>query len=57
MKISHEKLQFNIFAQNIDRGYTLEPPRGGDCDEYPQPMLLIKKNNKKNMIKFHGHVS
>ena len=27
---------FLIFAQNIDCGYTLEPPRRGDSNEYPQ---------------------
>ena len=26
---------FNIFAQNIDCGYTLEPPRRGGSNEYP----------------------
>ena len=28
---------FLIFAQNIDCGYTLEPPRGSN--EYPQSMF------------------
>ena len=27
---------FLIFAQNIDCGYTLEPPRQGGSNEYPQ---------------------
>ena len=27
---------FLIFAQNIDCGYTLEPPRRGGSNEYPQ---------------------
>ena len=36
---------FNYFAQNIDCGYTLEPPRGGS-NEYPQSMFWIK--NRKN---------
>ena len=35
-----------IFAQNIDCGYTLEPPRQGGSNEYPQSMLWSK--NKKN---------
>ena len=26
---------FLIFAQNIDCGYTLEPPHGGGSNEYP----------------------
>ena len=30
---------FIIFAQNIDCGYTLEPPRPGGSNEYPQSMF------------------
>ena len=30
---------FLIFAQNIDCGYTLEPPRQGSSNEYPQSMF------------------
>ena len=30
---------FLISAQNIDCGYTLEPPRGGGSNEYPQSMF------------------
>ena len=37
---------FLIFAQNIDCGYTLEPPRRGGSKEYPQFMFWSK--NKKN---------
>ena len=37
---------FLIFAQNIDSGYTLEPPRRGGSNEYPQSMFWSKK--KKN---------
>ena len=37
---------FLIFAQNIDFGYTLEPPRRGGSNEYPQTMFWSK--NKKN---------
>ena len=38
---------FHISAQNIDCGYTLEPPRRGGSNEYPQSMFLSrsKKNN------------
>ena len=38
---------FHISARNIDCGYSLEPPRQGDSNEYPQSMFLskIKKNN------------
>ena len=35
-----------IFAQNIDCGYTLEPPRQGGSNKYPQSMFWSK--NKKN---------
>ena len=38
-------------AQNIDCGYTLEPPRGGS-NEYQQSMFLSK--NKKNR---HTHAN
>ena len=37
---------FLIFPQNIDCGYTLEPPRQGSSDEYPQSLFWNK--NKKN---------
>ena len=37
---------FNIFAQNIDCGYTLEPPRRGGSNEYPQSMFRSKNKNK-----------
>ena len=36
---------FIIFAQNIDCGYTLEPPQRGGFNEYPQSMFWMK--NKK----------
>ena len=38
---------FHISAQNIDCGYSLEPPRRGGSNEYPQSMLLSR--NKKIM--------
>ena len=38
---------FLIFAQNIDCGYTLEPPHRGGSNEYPHSMFWSK--NKKNM--------
>ena len=37
---------FLLIAQNIDCGYTLEPPRRGGSNEYPPSMFLSKK--KKN---------
>ena len=36
---------FLFLIQNIDCGYTLEPPRRGVPNEYPQSMFWIK--NKK----------
>ena len=39
---------FHINAQNIDCGYSLEPPRRGGSNEYPQPMFLSR--NKKNNV-------
>ena len=38
---------FHISAQNIDCGYSLEPPHRGGSNEYPQSMFLSinKKNN------------
>ena len=37
-----ELWMFIIFAQNIDRGYMLEPPRRSRSNEYPQSMFWIK---------------
>ena len=37
---------FLFFAQNIDCGYMLEPPRQGGSNEYPQSMFWSK--NWKN---------
>ena len=39
---------FNISDKNIDCGYTLEPPRRGGSNEYPQSMFLSR--NKKNNV-------
>ena len=39
---------FHISAQNIDCGYSLEPPRRGGSNEYPQSMFLSR--NKINNI-------
>ena len=36
---------FLIFAQNIDCGYMLEPPRRGGSNEYPQSMFCSKNKN------------
>ena len=34
---------FHISAQNIDCGYSLEPPWRGGSNEYPQSMLFEQK--------------
>ena len=39
---------FHISAQNIDCGYSLEPPWWGSSNEYPQSMFLSR--NKKNNV-------
>ena len=39
---------FYISAQNIDCGYSLERPRQGGSNEYPQSMFLSRK--KKNLM-------
>ena len=57
MKISDKKSDsFHISAQNINCGYSLEPPRRyslepprrGGSNEYPQSMFLSR--NKKNNV-------
>ena len=47
-KFSFENSIFYISAQNIDCGYSLEPPRRGGSNEYPQSMFLSR--NKKNNV-------
>ena len=48
-KFSDKKMIFfYISAQNIDCEYTLEPPRRGGSNEYPQSMFLLA--NKKNNV-------
>ena len=50
LKISYKKNSdiFHISAQNIDCGYSLEKPRPGGSNEYPQSMFLSR--NKKNNV-------
>ena len=43
---------FLIFAQNIDCGYTLEPPQLGGSNEYPQSITKTFPCNKQQI--FHG---
>ena len=46
-QIKHSNI-FHISAQNIDCRYSLEPPRQGGSNEYPQSMFLSR--NKKNNV-------
>ena len=39
---------FPISAKNIDCGYSLDPPRRGGSNEYPQSMFLSR--NKENNV-------
>ena len=39
---------FHIYAQNIDCGYSLEPPCRDGYNEYPQTMFMSR--NKKNNV-------
>ena len=39
---------FHISAQNVYCGYSLEPPRRGGSNEYPQSMFL-SRYNKNNV--------
>ena len=39
---------FHVSAQNIDCGYSLEQPRRGGSNEYPQSIFLSR--NKKNNV-------
>ena len=50
LKIFIQKCQilFIFLLKNIDFGYSLEPPRRGGSNEYPQSMFLSK--NKKNKV-------
>ena len=54
-KFHQKKLNiFLVFAQNIDCGCTLEPPRRGGSNGYPQSMFW-SKNKKKIGIPLHTH--
>ena len=44
---------FHIPAQNIDCGYSLEPPRRGDSNEYAQSMFLSRH---KKILEFLSEI-
>ena len=48
MKIFRSKFWyfFHISSQNKDCGYSLEPPRRGGSNEYPQSMFLSRIRKK-----------
>ena len=48
-KFSDSKCWYILYsAQNIDCGYSLEPPRRGGSNEYPQS-LFLSRNKKINV--------
>ena len=48
-KFSDKNLDiFHISAQNIDCGYSLEPPRRGGSNEYPQSMFWAEIRKTKH---------
>ena len=47
---------FLIFAQNIDCGYTLEPPPRGGSNEYPQSMFWSKNKNQRTIGPENAHL-
>ena len=54
MKLSDKRFfYFSMSAQNIDCGYSLEPPRQGGSYAYPQSMFLSW--NKENKVYFCKH--
>ena len=50
LKIFRQKNQifFIFLLKNIDSGYSLEPPRRGGSNKYPQSMFLSR--NKQNNV-------
>ena len=57
MKIFRKKNSdiFHISAENIDYVYSLEPPKRGGSNEYPQSVFLIR--NKKKIMYTAVHPS
>ena len=47
---------FLIFAQNIDCGYSLEPPRRGGSNEYPQSMFWAELWKISDFLSENFHV-
>ena len=47
---------FLNFAQNIDCGYTLEPPCRGGSNKYPQSMFWSKNKNQRTIGPENTHL-
>ena len=50
-------LFFLFLLQNIDCGYSLEPPQGGGSNVYPQSMFVLSKNNNNIKKNFNRNFS
>ena len=51
-----KRIFFLFFAQNIDCGYTLEPPRRGGSNEYPQSMFWSKNKTRGPLVLRNAHL-
>ena len=45
-KVQMKNFDIDILDQNRDCRYTLEPPRSGGSNEYPQSMFWIQNKKK-----------
>ena len=50
IQIKKNSYIFHISVQNIDCGYSLETPRRGGSNEYPQSMFCVPVNPSQNYI-------
>ena len=48
-------LFFLFLLKNIDCGYSLEPPRRGGSNEYPQSMFFSRNEKYKNFLSENFH--
>ena len=48
-------ISFLISAENIDCGYSLEPPRRGGSNEYPQSMFSAEIRKKSEFLSENFH--
>ena len=52
-KFSDKNSIFHISVQNIDCGYSWEPPRRGGSNKYPQSMFLSRNNEYPRKPQFY----